>query len=250
MNRLLLVVLLLFASFGRDANAQMPVTDLANLAQSIEQVLGQAKDYAQQIKQYEQMLKDYQNQLDQLDAIRGGRGISNLQNAAFDRLNVRRYIPSDWDQVKWLRSGSGHFPEHVRKWAENVDRVRSVFGTRLGYPAFEDQMFDRLENDWVVLYEDQRVTTEAYMAQAITSSELTSDRINTVEGLLFALDDGGDRNDLKRAIDLNTRMSAEIALGMAELNRTMALQSYSRGTDSQRDMRNQILYFRSGQVNE
>lgn len=249
MKRIAWIVFALAALSPR-ANAQVIVEDPLNLIQNIQQVIAQAKDYLQQVEHYKQMLKDYENQIDQLEAMSGNRGMSFLANGAAEKLNMRRYMPSEWTELMHLRNTGGYVPPHVRKWTQNIDRVRQTYGVQNGFGAFGRHAVRRVPEDWARFYEDQRLTTEASMGQAMTTTGLTQDRLNVVEMLLDEMERGGDRNDLKRAVDLNTRVNGELAVLLAELNRTLAMQAYAKGAESQRALRNQVLYYRMGQVNE
>ena len=91
--RSLIVIGILLSSNA--ANAQIPVTDGANLAQQMQQFLQMIKEYQMLKQQYDQLKQQY-------EAITGNYGFGNQ----FNNNANRRWVPGSWQEVVSMqRSG-------------------------------------------------------------------------------------------------------------------------------------------------
>lgn len=82
----------LTVGFSAGAFAQIPVTDVANIAQD---AVNQAANIAQYIAQVEQMKMQVQQQMQEYQALTGSRNMGDI----FNDPQYRDYLPSDWQQV-------------------------------------------------------------------------------------------------------------------------------------------------------
>jgi type IV secretion system protein VirB5 len=102
--------LTLTAAVG-SANAGVPVIDVANLAQAIQQVLAWAQQYQQMVDQ----IQEARNQVSQLqttyNSMTGTRGLGTILNGAVDQA-ARRYLPSGGSDIEQLAGGvvTGYAP--------------------------------------------------------------------------------------------------------------------------------------------
>ena len=96
MKRPLLVVLFLLSPLP--SFAQIPVTDVANLAEQI-------VHYSQMLLEYERQFEQLTEAQNQVEAITGNYGLGELLNGDFNR-NARRYTPTTWrDTLRILEAG-------------------------------------------------------------------------------------------------------------------------------------------------
>lgn len=219
MRAMILLLLLL----GLETQAQLPVTDVGNLAQNrvefIRETAQDVKQFAQMIKDYEQMLRDFENQTKQLKAVVGGRGMGQLRNTLFDKEFIRRYVPADWDLAQNLRYGSpssGALTRYGNRLRELMQRyaLPEVGQSFAHMPAASNSVRN--------VYDDRLRSSQASMATAYTAQWNTEQRLATIEALMTTADLDGETADLKRSLDLNTRMTAEAALLQADQIRLLS----------------------------
>lgn len=78
--------------FGNHAQAQIPVTDGASIAQ---QVAAQVETIAKWKMQYDQMMDQINQAKQQYEALTGSRGLGTIMNNPA----LRDYLPGDWQAV-------------------------------------------------------------------------------------------------------------------------------------------------------
>jgi hypothetical protein len=108
--RRLMSICLAWLALAGSAFSQIPVTDVASLTQQIQQVMAWSQ-------QYQQMVQQYQMMTNQLNAIKGARGMGGLLN-----------IPVSGSSFRMISSGSLTGCETWAPAARTVRRVR--FTTR------------------------------------------------------------------------------------------------------------------------
>lgn len=193
------------ASFTPRAYAGIPVIDVANLMQAIEQVIAWAK-------QYQQIERDYRQQVRQYESITGSRNLGDILNNPTLRASVPTELVTLYDAVRFGNlTGAGAAIRAARRKYDCDERVG----------------------------EDQRTCRAVLNQSAHTSSllneayEVITRRIENIESLQQRIN---STDDLKAVGELSARISAEgaqvandqnrIALlkGIAEQERVMAEQ--------------------------
>jgi type IV secretion system protein VirB5 len=101
--RALLAAVAFMASAGT-ANAGIPVIDVANLAQSIQQVIAWAQQYTQMVDSIEQLRNQYAQLQTTYNSMTGDRGLGTILNGAADQA-ARRYLPEEAQQIEQLADG-------------------------------------------------------------------------------------------------------------------------------------------------
>ena len=91
-NISILLVLISGLSLSTLSIAQIPVTDGASIANSVQQ---QVETIAKWKMQYEQMMTSIDQSKQQLSSLTGSRGLGNIMNNPA----LRDYLPSDWQKV-------------------------------------------------------------------------------------------------------------------------------------------------------
>lgn len=227
----------LLVLLGFDAHAQLPVTDLGNLVQNriefIRETAQDVKQITQMIQDYEQMLRDFENQTRQLKAVIGGRGMGQLRNTFFDKEFIRRYVPADWDFAQNLRYGapsSGPLSRYGNRLRDLVQRyaVPEVGQSFAHMPDASTSVRN--------VYDDRLRGSQASMAASYTAQWNTDQRLATIEALMTSADMDGETADLKRSLDLNTRMTAEAALLQADQIRLLSQLLSNSALEEQQDL--------------
>ena len=180
------------------------------------------------IQQFEQMQEDYEAQIDQLTtlndqltAITGPRGMSDLLNSAAD-IGARAAADSPQDIVDGAISGGSV--------SGNTETINAVLADLRQTFDLED-LSALLESDIPQL---RAVATQAStaMAAAATSAD-TYDRANeAMERVSDLIDEIDSTDDIKGSIDLNTRMLAEVVVLLNENLRLQATIANSMAADA------------------
>ena len=79
------------------ASAGMPVIDVANLAQAIQQVLSWGQQLQGMTQQYNELVQSYQQLQSTYDSLTGPRGMQNLLPVS---LANRNYLPVNYSQTE------------------------------------------------------------------------------------------------------------------------------------------------------
>ncbi len=237
------------------AQAQLVVIDPDNLVENtIQEVQGGAqllqeiKQSAQLVQNYTQMLKDYQQMLKDYKAIVGGRGMAFVRNGTFDRDFIRRYMPADFNlamNMRYSSSTSGG----TNRYQQSLQNLANRYLQPEVWPAF--QYTTHTNSTMRNIYDDRLRASQASMAAGQTAQYNIDQRMSSIEDILRTSETSSDdeSNDLKRSVDLNTRMVAETAFIQAELIRLMSQQINLVGLQDQEDLsrqarRQQLLQYR------
>ena len=205
----MILALVLGTAMTVDANATIPVIDLAALSQLL-----------QQMNAWQQQLRGMQSQRTQLQqtnqALTGERGMAQLllQSAA-----ERNYLPTDLSQLGSLATGAGAgyagLSNSIRVLSASAGSLSAADIARL--PA---QSRDLLATARLAAAENQAVTSLAYSR--------SSDRFSQLSTLISTI---GATPDLKAIAELQGRIAAEQAM---LANEAVKLQSYAYAADAQR----------------
>jgi hypothetical protein len=196
------------------------------------------KQSAQLVQNYTQMLKDYQQMLKDYKAIIGSRGMSLIRNSTFEHSYIRRYMPADFNlamNMRYSLSGSGGTSRYQQSLKSLVHRyLQSEV-----WPAF--QYATHANSTTKNIYDDRLRASQASMASSQTAQYNIDQRLSSIEDILQTSETAAndESNDLKRSVDLNTRMVAETAFIQAELIRLMSQQINLTGLQDQEDLSRQ-----------
>ena len=197
--RFLVVIGVLFSSHS--ANAQIPVTDGANLAQQMQQFLQMIKEYQMLKQQYDQLKQQY-------EAITGNYGFGNQ----FNNNANRRWVPGSWQEVVSMQR-SGKFAskqDFYEKLLKTLDPiVYKVLGKDTDSRAYHSY---KLSTD----------ATRGAFAAVEALYDSIAERLKNIEGLQAQIESTGN---IKAAQDLGNRLLAENAYLNVEMARLNTIQT-------------------------
>lgn len=220
--RKLVAALSLTATMG-SANAGIPVIDVANLAQAIEQVLAWAQQYQQMVDQ----IQEARNQVTQLqttyDSMTGSRGLGTILNSAVDQA-ARRYLPAGGSDIEQLASGIvagyGSLQATVADFKSSVSSLPIGIFTAGSNAA----------NAWVAKV-NSLATQKALGESAYSSAaQRTTDLENMIATISVA-------SDPKAIAEMQARIGAQQALVANENAKLLSLaymQAYEQQQNDQR----------------
>lgn len=176
---------------------------------------------ANAISQLEQMRQDYENQVQQLEAMTGGRGISTLLNTDADRQS--RQSADSLSAIMGGAIGGSPIGGNSSVLTSKIDDLKNTF-------ALPD-LNTFLGSD---LPQDRALATQAGAGMvAMATAEDTYGRSNAAMGRVNTLIDRIDSNtDMKASIDFNSRMLAEVAVLLNENLRVQASIANTMGSDA------------------
>jgi hypothetical protein len=186
------------------AHAQWAVVDAPALIQLV-----------QQVANAEQQLVTLKNQLTQaqqeLQSMTGARGMEQLLSGT-----VRNYLPANWSQVAGAVQGSSGFGS-LSSDMQNISSSNAVLTSqRLALLPASTQQQIQASRRW------------SAMQQAISHQALSnaSSRFNSLQSLISAIPSATDQ---KGALDLQARISAELAMLQNEQNKLAVLAQSTQG---------------------
>lgn len=186
---------------GNSAHAIMPVIDVANLAEAIQQVAAWGQQYGQMARQIQQMQEQYAS----LNGVRGMAGLVN--NPA-----SRQYLPADYQTI--LSDGVGRWAA-IRDAAKKFD----VASTSLSASSDAAQAFNQVAKQAAI----NRAGAELAYSTA-------SQRFSDIQVLLDKVNAAPDAKDMA---DLQGRIQAEQVMMQNEANKLQMLQQLA---SAQRDL--------------
>ncbi len=203
----LVISLIIYASSSAQAQG-IPVYDASSFTQMVTQLDAMSKDYQKQMEQLEQAIK-------QADAITGSRNMGSLNNSPVEA-DLRRYLPTTWEQTLEMMSASG-----LGNTGSSTQHLyNSLTTTFKPLPGSEflpsdpagpiSRALDRRNN-----------TTYAAMAASEQAYNGVSNHIDAYENMLKELDNSPD---LKASVDLQARIAAENGMLFSEILRLQAMQ--------------------------
>lgn len=194
------------------AMAQIPVTDGANLAQSIQQALTTINQLQQQYQDFDQQIQQYEQQLEQYSASTGSYGLGEL----FGGDQAKTYAPGTWQGSLAILEQGGS-PGNA---ADVADYARD-YQDRYGFAAGNEVYSSGNSEQAAYTFDQQARSTRAALAISRTAYNRTGERLQRIQTYLDRIDSA---TDLKAAIDLQNRLNVEIAQALMEQNRLMAVQ--------------------------
>jgi type IV secretion system protein VirB5 len=183
------------------ARAGIPVIDVANLAQAIQQVMSWVQQYQQMVQQINQLQAQYA-------AITGGRGMESLLSMTNAQ---RNYLPPDYQQLLDAVNGASATYAGLTGQVNSITAANAVLSNaQLG--AMTPQMRQVVEQG----------RKFAAMLSAMTGSaqQNSSQRFASLQNLISQIGAAGDDKAIQ---DLQGRIQAEQAMLTNEANKLNAL---------------------------
>lgn len=202
MKKLISLFVLVLGLFGGgQAYAGIPVIDVANLAQAIQQVTAWAQQYQQMEQQFQQLQQQYA-------AITGGRGFSQFMNDPSFQA-ARRTLPQDAQNVLSLMNGTGSYGN----FASSINAIKQATSS-LSDSDFANQAaaasYDADLN--------RAATNNALSMQAYSDA---AQRLGNLETLIGQI---SQTNDPKAIAELQARIAAENGIIQNEHAKLQAAQ--------------------------
>jgi type IV secretion system protein VirB5 len=210
LHKAALVLLLGAGSLGAaaPASAGMPVIDVANLAQAIQQVLSWGQQLQGMTQQYNELVQSYQQLQSTYNSLTGPRGMQNLLSVP---LANRNYLPANYSQLSSV-----------------------INGTSTAYPALSSQVQTSIQSNAILTIQGvgglspqaQQFVRQARQAAATLSmlsqqnQANASNNFSNVQTLISAL---GSTADTKASADLNGRIQSEQVMTQTNQIKTDAL---------------------------
>lgn len=215
----------LFAAFAliagvNSAHAGIPVIDVANLANSIQQVIAWGQQYTQMVDQINQMRQQYTQLQNTYNSMTGNRGLGTLLNGAVDQA-ARRYLPSSGIDLGQLATGTvpGYGPLQ-----STINRYKSMV-TTMPSGTFTSGSYEARALDARV---NSMATQQALGEASFTSS---SQRTTDLENMIQTI---GVTGDPKAVAEIAARISAQQALIANEATRVQTL-TYMQQLEQQKN---------------
>jgi type IV secretion system protein VirB5 len=191
------------------ARAGIPVIDLANLAQAVQQVAAWLQQYQQMVQQLQQLQAQYQ-------AITGPRGMENL----LQMTNAQRnYLPPDYAQLMQAVNGASATYAGLSGQVQSITAANAVLSNaQLG--TMTPQMRQ--------VVEDGRKSAAMLSALTGSAQQNSSQRFASLQQLITQI---GAAGDAKAIQDLQGRIIAEQAMLTNEQNKMQALYETARAQE-------------------
>jgi type IV secretion system protein VirB5 len=205
-----LVLVLGLASLGAaaPASAGMPVIDVANLAQAIQQVLSWGQQLEGMTQQYSELVQSYQQLQSTYNSLTGPRG---MQNLLLVPLANRNYLPMTAAQMAGVVNGtSTAYPVLSSQVQTSIQSNAILSPQGLNGLSPQAQQFVRQSR--------QAAATLSMLSQQTQAN--ASGNFSNVQTLIGAL---GSTADTKASADLNGRIQSEQVMTQTNQIKTDAL---------------------------
>jgi type IV secretion system protein VirB5 len=204
------VLLLGFGSLGAaaPASAGMPVIDVANLAQAIQQVLSWGQQLQGMTQQYNELVQSYQQLQSTYNSLTGPRGMQNLLPVS---LSNRNYLPLNYSQMTGVINGTSTAYPVLSSQVQTSIQANAILSTQ-GLSGLSPQA------QQYVRQSRQAAATLSMLSQQTQAN--ASGNFNNVQTLISAL---GSTADTKASADLNGRIQSEQVMTQTNQIKTDAL---------------------------
>jgi len=202
------LTVILAGMFHVPAMAQIPTTDVASITAQAIQMLEQMN---QLIDQYDSLREQIDNQNKQIDAMTGGRGLSGAVGT--DDYNQ---IPTNWEETLNQMNG-GSLSSQANDILSTMNKI-------------DIDAYQELDEAYDEHFGKDASQAASYQALQGKSYNDTAERFAKLKELMQKID---DTEDVKAAIDLNSRIQAEMAM---LLNEQMKLNSLAQLNVSQQQL--------------
>ncbi|MBL6748935.1 MAG: hypothetical protein ISP90_00350 [Nevskia sp.] len=210
-------VAVLAAALSGSAQATgIPVIDISNLMQAIQQ-------YMQLTQQLAQMQQQYAS-------LTGSRGMGGLYNSPLEQ-QMRQYAPGSWQQSLSVLQQGGNPGS-----AADVARFARAFASSQGFTQTGAQVFPGRggNNADATAYTSSANTTAAAAGLSQAAYDQTQARMQRVQQYLAQIN---ATPDVKASIDLNARLLAEVNEALTQLIQLQAAQMQMAGTTNAAHLR-------------
>ena len=197
------------------AFAQIPVTDGASIAKSVE---NQIETMAKWKMQYDQMVSQIDQMKQQYAAVTGTRGMGEL----FNNPQLRDYLPQDWQGVYDSVKLGGYAGLSGR--AETIYNVNKVYDACTGFASSEQRT--NCEAQAVKGAQDQAFALDAYDA--------AKTRLSQIDQLMQQIN---QTQDPKAIAELQGRIAAEQAMIQNEQTKLQMYQMVAAAEDRLQEQR-------------
>ncbi len=195
----------------------IPVIDVANLVQDLQQLLS----FSQQLSQMEEQVNTAKSQLStqaqQLQSISGITSMGNLLNSSTYQ-QARDYLPTDWQQTLALTQGAANGQYTSLSGAvQGIQQANQLYtpaqmGLTTGSPQASEE-------------QQHTATAAVYTAAGQASYAETGQRVAQLQTFV---DQIGQATTQKQILDLNTRIAAEQLFLSNEIVRLLSMQQMQK----------------------
>lgn len=189
--------------------AQIPVTDGASIANSVQQ---QVETMAKWKMQYDQMVNQIDQMKQQYAAVTGARGMGEL----FNNPQLRDYLPQDWQGVYDSVKSGGYAGLSGR--AESIYNDNKVYDACAGFASPEQR----------TNCEAQAVKGSQDKAFALDAYDAAKNRLGQIDQLMGQIN---QTQDPKAIAELQGRISAEQAMIQNEQTKLQMYQMVAAAED-------------------
>lgn len=197
------------------AFAQIPVTDGASIAKSVE---NQIETMAKWKMQYDQMVSQIDQMKQQYAAVTGARGMGEL----FNNPQLRDYLPQDWQDVyDSVKSGG---------YAGLSGRAESIYNDNKAYDACAGST----SNEQRMNCEAQAVKGAQDKAFALDAYDAAKNRLSQIDQLMQQIN---QTQDPKAIAELQGRIAAEQAMIQNEQTKLQMYQMVAAAEDRLQEQR-------------
>jgi type IV secretion system protein VirB5 len=212
-NRLrksVLIALVSVAGIGvaAPASAGMPVIDVANLAQAIQQVLSWGQQLQGMTQQYTEMVRSYEQLQSTYNSLTGPRGMQNLLTVS---LANRNYLPATSSQLTGVINGTSTTYPLLSSQVQSSIQANAILSAQ-GMSGLSPQAQQYIR-------QSRQAAATLGMLSA-TSQANASNNFSSVQTLIGAL---GTTADTKASADLNGRIQSEQVMTQTNQIKTDAL---------------------------
>jgi type IV secretion system protein VirB5 len=213
------VVLTMGMGIATPARAGIPVIDVANLAQAIQQVLSWVQQYSQMVDQYNQLVTTY-NQIQQAyNSTVGGRGMEGLMNLS----NLaRNYLPPDAAEMANVISNTSS------TYSGLAARVQSIKSSNGVLSAGQISGFATEAQRALNMGRDNAAGLQMLTEQA---QQTSSSRYSQIQSLISSI---GSATDQKAILDLQGRLQGELAMQNNDNAKLQAMYAQAQAQELQR----------------
>ncbi|MEM9243692.1 MAG: type IV secretion system protein [Pseudomonadota bacterium] len=205
----IVIISLVLLTVKKFAYATMPVVDYAAIAKLMQQV-------NEMKRQYTMLENQYRTAENQLQSLTGQRGWGSFGNSDTHITNQFGYAPDTYSQAMNGQGGSADYQQNRNAYIANHHVITEQ--------EYESGTTINLAED----YHNRTQTTAITAASATTAFNSIQDKLKEVRQLAAQID-ASKNDDLKSAIDLQTRVDVQLAYIQiqavqlqATLNREMA----------------------------
>lgn len=213
------MVMMMGMGIATPARAGIPVIDVANLAQAIQQVLSWVQQYSQMVEQYNQLVTTY-NQIQQAyNSTVGGRGMEGLMNLSN---TARNYLPTDSSEMASVLANTS------TTYSGLAARVQAIKSSNGVLTAAQITALGTEAQKALKLGQDNGAGLQMLTEQAQQNS---SARYAQLQSLITSI---GGASDQKAILDLQGRIQGELAMQQNDNAKTQALYAMAQAQELQR----------------